>query len=54
MANGLSEWKPYREVKRKVTTELWVQYSIMLFLARIGWINGFHTHVEPQNEIAEV
>ena len=52
--NGRSEWQAYRKMKCKIATEFGMDYGVMVVALFHHWIDGFHTHIEAQDEIIEI
>lgn len=41
-------------MEREVTTEIRMEDGIMLMTVGIGWIDGLHTKIESQDEVAKI
>lgn len=48
------EWHSYSEMKCEISVHVRVEYWIVFIFRFVSWIYCFHSHVEAQDEIAEV
>ena len=50
----MSKWKAHCKVKGEIATEIGMEYRIMFLFSFIGRVDGFHAHVETQDEKVEI
>ena len=48
------EWHSHGKMEAEVALEIRIEHSPVLLSVFIGWVDCFHAHVKPQDEIIEI